>query len=39
MAKIFYRKIKDSEGSYTIDMVPSRWKEAVQALLDQDTTL
>lgn len=34
MAKIYYRKIK--AGQMTIDEVPDRWKEAVQALLDAD---
>ena len=34
MAKIYYRKIKD--GEMTIDQVPERWREAVQALLDAD---
>lgn len=32
MAKIYYRKIK--AGQMTIDEVPERWREAVQALLD-----
>ncbi len=35
MAKIYYRKIK--AGKMTIDDVPERWKEAVQALLDEDS--
>ena len=34
MAKIYYRKIK--AGQMTIDDVPERWKDAVQALLDAD---
>jgi len=34
MAKIYYRKI--IAGQMTIDEVPERWKEAVQALLDAD---
>lgn len=34
MAKIYYRKIK--AGEMTIDQVPERWREAVQALLDAD---
>ena len=34
MAKIYYRKIK--AGEMTIDDVPTRWREAVQALLDAD---
>ena len=36
MAKIFYNKIKTSNGSYTIDDVPGYWKAQVQALLDAD---
>ena len=34
MAKIYYRKIKP--GQLTIDDVPERWRDAVQALLDED---
>lgn len=34
MAKIYYRKIKT--GQMTIDDVPERWRDAVQALLDGD---
>lgn len=34
MAKIYYRKIK--AGQMTIDDVPSRWQEAVKALLYDD---
>ena len=34
MAKIYYRKIK--AGQMTIDEVPERWREAVQALLEED---
>lgn len=37
MAKIYYRKIKESGGTYTIDMVPERWRSAVQKLLDADS--
>lgn len=33
MAKLYYRKILD--GTITIDDVPSRWKAAVQALLNE----
>lgn len=36
MAKIYYRKIKESDGTFTIDDVPERWKEAVIALLEAD---
>lgn len=32
MAKIYYRKIK--AGQMTIEEVPERWRDAVQALLD-----
>lgn len=34
MAKLYYKKIK--AGEMTIDDVPEKWKEAVQALLDAD---
>lgn len=34
MAKIYYRMIKT--GRMTIEGVPTRWKAAVQALLDAD---
>jgi hypothetical protein len=34
MAKIYYKRIK--AGAITIDDVPERWREAVQALLDAD---
>lgn len=34
MAKIYYRKIRD--GEMTIDDVPERWREEVQALLNAD---
>lgn len=37
MAKIYYRKIKESGEAYTIDMVPERWRSAVQELLDADS--
>lgn len=37
MAKIYYDLIKD--GLKAIDNVPARWKDAVQALLDADTTV
>lgn len=39
MAKVYYRKIKESNGEFTIDMVPERWRAEVQALLDQDQDL
>lgn len=34
MAKIYYMLIQN--GSYTIEQVPTRWKEQVQKLLDGD---
>ena len=34
MAKIYYNRIKS--GIMTIQEVPQRWREAVQALLDAD---
>ena len=34
MAKIYYNRIK--AGIMTIDDVPTRWRAAVQALLDED---
>ena len=34
MAKIYYKRIK--AGIMTIDEVPERWREAVQAMLDED---
>lgn len=34
MAKIYARKIND--GTITIDDVPTRWREAVEALLDAE---
>ena len=34
MTRICYERIKD--GKMTIDEVPARWRDAVQALLDKD---
>lgn len=34
MVKIYYNRIK--AGIMTIDEVPSRWRRAVQAMLDAD---
>ncbi len=34
MAKIYYNRIK--AGIMTIDDVPTRWKAAVQKMLDED---
>lgn len=36
MAKIYYRKIKESDGIFTIDDVPERWKAQVMELLEAD---
>lgn len=36
MAKVYYRKIKTPGSTFTIDDVPARWKDEVQALLDAD---
>lgn len=36
MAKIYYRKIKEGDGSFTIDDVPERWRDAVRELLEDD---
>lgn len=34
MAKIYYRLIK--KGERTIEQVPAKWREEVQAMLDND---
>lgn len=34
MAKIYYRQVK--AGKRTIDEVPERWREQVQALIDAE---
>lgn len=34
MAKIYYRRIKD--GVMTIEEVPARWREQVEAMLKED---
>lgn len=34
MAKIYFRKIQESGGAFTLDMVPARWRDAVEALLE-----
>ena len=34
MVMIYYRKIKDGDGSYTIEDVPERWRDAVQKKID-----
>lgn len=36
MAKIYYRKIKEGDGSFTIDDVPAKWRATVQKMLDED---
>lgn len=33
MAWIFYEKIVNGDGDYTIEDVPKRWREAVEELL------
>lgn len=44
MAKIYFRKIRNGEINlntgepWSIDDVPPRWKEAVQKLLDADSS-
>ena len=44
MARIYYRKIRggdvnpDTGDPWHIDDVPDRWKAAVQALLDADSS-
>ena len=35
MAKIYYKRIVESNGAFTINDVPERWREQVQALLDE----
>lgn len=35
MAKIYARRIRESDGEFTIADVPEKWKEATQALLDE----
>lgn len=34
MAKIYYNRVK--AGKWSIEDVPERWREAVQAMLDAD---
>lgn len=34
MAKIYFRKIQESGGAFTLDQVPTRWRDAVEALLE-----
>ena len=36
MAKVYYRKIKESGGTFTIDDVLERWRAEVQAMLDKE---
>ena len=36
MAKVYYDLIK--AGRWTIEQVPSKWKEEVQGMLDADNT-
>lgn len=35
MAKIYARKILESDGVFTIDDVPERWREQVRAILEE----
>ena len=35
MAKIYYRQIKS--GKMTLEDVPERWRDAVQAIFDAET--
>lgn len=34
MARIYYNKIINSDGAFTIDDVPARWRDEVQRLID-----
>ena len=36
MAKIYARKILESDGAFTLEDVPDRWKAAVMALIESD---
>lgn len=36
MAKIYYNLIKN--GKYTIEQIPAKWRDAVQAMLDAEGT-
>lgn len=36
MAKIYYRMIKATGSTFTIEDVPERWRAETQALLDAD---
>lgn len=38
MAKIYYDLITAENSTWTIDMVPERWRDEVQAMLDADKT-
>lgn len=37
MVKVYVRKILDSNGKYTLDDVPKRWRDAVQEELEKRT--
>ena len=37
MAKIYARKILESDGGFTIDDVPEKWREQVLALLEEES--
>lgn len=36
MARIYYRKIKEPGSTFTLDMIPTRWREEVRQLLEND---
>ena len=36
MAKIYYNLIKN--GKYTIEQIPAKWRDEVQAMLDAEGT-
>lgn len=36
MAKIYYDLITTEGSSWTLDMVPERWREEVKAMLDKE---
>ena len=38
MAKIYYRKIINSDGAFTLEDVPEKWREEVRLLLEGDET-
>lgn len=36
MAKIYYTRIKESQGDFTLDNVPKKWKKQTEELLRAD---